>query len=212
MTYLKNSWAEGSYPPILWRPNYIVPPFSNFVQPESLSLLLPTPTSTVHSVVLFRWLNEWLHHIWRATLVNHTIDVHMSTLRTLMWVLCIKASSLLRCDTWCFFLLVLWFDITHASTQTHTERDTAHPGASRLTIYTLTALCSQQLSLLYWIKNSLISLIYFPQCVFFSKKIFTCKSHICWLECYKTRFFLWNTNNTERNGLNTQNAHAPNTQ
>ena len=115
MTYLKHSWAEGSYPPILWRPNYIVPPFSNFVQLESLSLLLPTPTSTVHSVVLFRWLNEWLHHIWRATLVNHTIDVHMSTLRTLMWVLCIKASSLLRCDTWCFFLLVLWFDITHTN-------------------------------------------------------------------------------------------------
>ena len=38
---------------------------------------------------------------------------------------------------------------THTSTQTHTERDTAHPGASRLTIYALTALCSQQLSLLY---------------------------------------------------------------
>ena len=29
---------------------------------------------------------------------------------------------------------------------------------------------------------------------------------------YITRFFLWNTNNTNRNGVNKQNKHTPNTQ
>ena len=30
--------------------------------------------------------------------------------------------------------------------------------------------------------------------------------------CYKTRFFLWNTNNSDRNGANKQNTNTPNTQ
>ena len=29
---------------------------------------------------------------------------------------------------------------------------------------------------------------------------------------YKTRFFFWNTNNTDRNGLSKQNTHRPNTE
>ena len=32
------------------------------------------------------------------------------------------------------------------------------------------------------------------------------------IRCYKTRFFLWNTNNTDRNGVNKQNTHTSNTQ
>ena len=32
------------------------------------------------------------------------------------------------------------------------------------------------------------------------------------IRCYKTRFFLSNTNNTDRNGVNKQNTHTPNTQ
>ena len=38
-------------------------------------------------------------------------------------------------------------------------------------IFTPNFMCSQQLSFLYWMKNSLMSLIYFPQCLFFSKII-----------------------------------------
>ena len=28
------------------------------------------------------------------------------------------------------------------------------------------------------------------------------------IRCYKTKFFLWNTNNTDRNGVNKQNTHT----
>ena len=69
-------------------------------------------------------------------------------------------------------------------------------------------MCSQQLSLLRWMNNSLISKIYYPQCLFFSKIIHLWKSYICWLNAiYKTRFFLWNTNNIDRNDVNKQNTH-----
>ena len=62
--------------------------------------------------------------------------------------------SFLRCDTWCGFLQVLWFNLTQTHMQTHTDKDTAHSGASRLThpykyIFTPPVICSQQLSLLH---------------------------------------------------------------
>ena len=59
--------------------------FSNFVQPlppTSLSCLNPTPI--VLSVALFIWLNEWSGHIWCAILCNDNMDLHMSSLRTLV--------------------------------------------------------------------------------------------------------------------------------
>ena len=107
----------------------------------------------------------------------------LSTRRTLMCVLCNKASSSLRSDTCHFllvvgfdihFLLVVGFDIKHTNTHTHT----AHSGASRLThlyeyIFRPHVICSQQLSLLNLMINSLISKIYFSQCL-----LFTCKSHV----------------------------------
>ena len=73
------------------------------------------------------------------------------------------------------FLLVLWFSITH--TQTHTHKDIQYTlWASRLThpykyIFTSPAMCSQLLYLLRWMYNSLLSKIYFPQCLLFSKII-----------------------------------------
>ena len=53
--------------------------------------------------------------------------------------------------------------------------------------------------------NSLVSKIYFSQCLFFSKIIHFC---LLLIRCYKTNFFLWNTNNTDRNGVNKQNTHT----
>ena len=55
--------------------------------------------------------------------------------------------------------------------------------------------------------NSLISKIYFPQSLFFSKIIHLLKPYLL-IRCYKTRFFLCNTNNTDRNGVNKQNSHT----
>ena len=71
-------------------------------------------------------------------------------------------------------------------------------------MFTPPVMCSQQLSLLQWMNNSLISKFYFPQCLFFSK-LFTCESIYLLIRCYKTGFFIWNTNNTDGNGVNKQN-------
>ena len=77
------------------------------------------------------------------------------------------------------WLEYFWSDITHM--QTHTT----HSESNRLTqpykyILTPPAMCSQQLSVLHWMNNSLISKIYFPQC------LFVCGSrYICWLDAIR---------------------------
>ena len=64
-------------------------------------------------------------------LLNDIMDVHMSNLRTLMRVLWNQASSLLKSNACCGFLLLLWFDVTYNNA--HIKRHTVHSGASRLT-------------------------------------------------------------------------------
>ena len=64
--------------------------------PHPSSLLPPIPFLTAHCVVLFLWLNGWSRHIWCAILRND-MDVHMSHHRTLICVLCNKASSFIVC-------------------------------------------------------------------------------------------------------------------
>ena len=56
--------------------------------------------------------------------------------------------------TW--FLLVLWFDISH--TQTNIEQDTQRPidWFMHINILTLPIMCTQQLSVLHWMDNLLI--------------------------------------------------------
>ena len=39
---------------------------------------------TVLSAVLFLWLNGWSHHVWCAILLNDNMDIHMSTLGTVV--------------------------------------------------------------------------------------------------------------------------------
>ena len=75
-------------------------------------------------------------------------------------------------------------------------------------IFTPPVMCSQQLSLLYWKNNSLISKMYFWQCHFFFKSYSLVKVIYLLIRCYKTRFFLWNTDKTDRNGVNKQNSHT----
>ena len=121
--------------------------------------------------VLFLWPNRWLHHIRCAIFLNDVINPHMSvklwylsTRRTLMCVLCNKASRLLRSDTR-DFLLILWFDIKH------THRDTQHTQGP----------------------------------VDWHTHINTYLHHLLYahsIRCYKTRFLVWNTNNTYRDNVN----------
>ena len=164
--------------------------------PRPSSLLPLTPTLTALSVVLFVWLNGWLHHIWCAILLNDITNLHMPNLGTLVpqgpWC----AFYVTRRQVYwglkpVFFSGTLIWCHTHINTHKQTQRHTAHSGASRLThpykyIFTSPIMWSQQLSLLHWMNNSLILNIYFPRCLFFSK-LFTCKSHNLLIRCYKTR-------------------------
>ena len=114
-----------------------------------------------------------------------------------MCVLCNKVSGLLR-----------WYSdvaITHTNTKAHT----AHSGASRLThpykyIFTPPVICSSYFYYIKW-NHSLISKIYFPVSFLF-KNYSLVKVIYLLIRCYKTGFFLWNTDNTDRNGVNKQNT------
>ena len=178
--------AKG--PSILWRSPFIDYPFAS------------NPT-TAHSIVLFLWLNGWSRPNWCATFLNDIKNVQMLTFRTLMHVLYKKVSSLLRPETWCGFC---WY----SDLISHTQTGTTHLGASRPAhpckyIFTPTVTCSQQLSLLHWMIIHWHQKFTFHN--FFSfQRLFTCQSHIYWL----TRFFLWNANNNDRNGVNKQNTHT----
>ena len=123
-----HSW-QGVITPLFYEePLYCLPHPPFFFQILSMplsptSLSPPTSTPPVLSIILFLWLNGWSYHIWCAILLNDNMDLHMS-LGTLvpegLWcVLCNKASKLLRSDTQCVYLLLLWFDITDKHTNTH---------------------------------------------------------------------------------------------
>ena len=80
----------------------------------------------------------------------------------------------------------------HTHTQTHTYTHKAHSTlrGRRLTqpskyIFTPLAMCSQQLSLLHWMGNLLISKNYFPQCLFFSRIIHLQGSYVYWLNAIR---------------------------
>ena len=103
-----HSWQRVANPPFLWRP-----PHSPYCQPPLFQILSTTPTTslspsaptpTVLSGVLFLSLNGWTHHIWCAILLNDNMDLYvqpwyLSSLGTLMCVLCNKASNLLGSET-----------------------------------------------------------------------------------------------------------------
>ena len=104
------------------------------------------------------------------------IPWYLCTTRAFQCALCNKTSVYwgLTHD----MVLVPWFDITHRQT-----RNTTHTGGNRLTHtykYITTIMCSQQLSVLHFMNNSLISKFYFTEFhnVFASWKLPTCRGHI----------------------------------
>ena len=106
-------------------PPYIAyPPFFKFC-PTPPSPFPPTLTATAHYVTFFSRLNGWSCHIWCAILLNDIMDVHMSSLKTLMHVSCNNASSLLSSDIWCGFFLYSDL-ISDIHTHKHTHKDTQH--------------------------------------------------------------------------------------
>ena len=182
--------AEGSEPPYFMNtcPIFFATPpiqiLSTFLPPPSL--LPPITTSTAYSVALFLWLNGWSCDIWCAFFLNDIMDVHMSSLKTLMHVLCSKTSSLLRSDMWFFAGTLIWH---HALTNTHMQRHTAHSGASILThpykCYLHQFSCAHN-SYLYCTEWRIcIYQTFTSYIVFFSKIILLQKSHLL-IRCYKT--------------------------
>ena len=155
------------------------PPF--YEDPPLLTAPLASNLTTAHSVVLFLWLNGRLRHISYATFLNDIMDVQMLSFKILMHVLCNKVSSLLRSDTWCSFLLVLWFDITHTKKHKHTHKDTQHTHRpvdqhTHLNIHLHQLLCAHSSYLYYieWIIQWHQKLTFHN--VFSFQRLFTCKS------------------------------------
>ena len=72
-------------------------------------------------------------------------------------------------------------------------------------------MCSQQLSLLLWIRSSLHIKNLLSGMSFFFLNYLLAKVIYLLIRCYKTRFILRNKSNTDRNGVNKQNTHTTHT-
>ena len=152
-------------------PIYCLPLFFKFCPTSQSSLSFPT-----HTPMLFLWLNGWWNHIWSAISINDIMDLHMSSLGTLVWERpwCVPHATR-RQVYWgqaqneAFY----WHSdlISHIHKDIHINTHSTLRGQwtyKPMQIYICTTvMCSEQLSLLRWINNSLISKNYFPRCLFF---------------------------------------------
>ena len=166
-----------------------------------LSLLSPTPPPLL---ILLSCFFGWMGIT--PTLMIDIMNLHMSSLRSLM---CVVKFNVVWYIMWFFADTLIWYH-----THKHTHKDTQHTqGPVHIPIQTNICTSCYQLSLFHWMKNSVISKIYFPQCLFCSRIIHLQKSYLL-IRRYNNTFFLWNTNNTDTNGANKQNTHihTPNTQ
>ena len=111
------SFLNLPYQPTLWRSLYVSSSliFSKFCPPTTLPL---TSNPTTLSVALLCWLNWWLHHMWRCAILLNVVDLHMSSLSTMVpeeprrvFYACNKVSNLLE----------VWHIATHSQLvpQTH---------------------------------------------------------------------------------------------
>ena len=125
---LKSLYIVGRgvcWPLIFWRPP---PPASLYSQPPPIfqifsnptpfptSLSPPTQIPTVLSVALFLWLNGWSLHISCNILLNDNMDLHMSSLATLVSEYSVKFT-----EVWDIFFTgtLIWYH-THKYKDTHT--------------------------------------------------------------------------------------------
>ena len=126
--------------------------------------ILPTnsPPPSTNSTPTALFVTLFLHHNWYVILCNYIMDLKCGVTIIPKGLCCVLYATRHKVYwglTYCGFLLVLCFDITH------TQRRTAHTEANRLTrpykyIFTM---CLQQLSVLHLLNNLLISKIYFPE-------------------------------------------------
>ena len=119
----------------------------------------------------------------------------------------IKFTKGLKRMTW--FLLVLWFDITHRQTHTgHTRTNRQTHTYKYMT--TPPVFCTLQLTILYGKNYLLIQKFTLQRSTMslLSKNYSLVKVIHLLIRFNKSRSFLWNTKNTDRNGINEQNTHT----
>ena len=117
--------SRGVLTPLFYEDSPILPPphpFSSFVPPPPTPLSPLTSTPTVLSVVLFLWLNVWSHHIWCAILHNENMDLHTSSLVTLVPEGTWRVFYATRCKVyWALThnVVFYWYSDLISHTQTH---------------------------------------------------------------------------------------------
>ena len=135
-----HSWQRAANLFILWRS-----PIFQMLSPQLPCHLQPPPPPFFLFICFFSWMRvpttfDVLFYIMIAS-IYLSLRWFLSTQRTLIFVLCNKALSLLRSDT---------YNLGQIHLISHTQTCTAHSRASRLThpykyIITPPVICSQQL-------------------------------------------------------------------
>ena len=131
-------------------------------------------------VALLLWLNVWTSHIWCVILTN-IIDLNLSNLGT-------------------------WYcSVGSMDTQGPIGRHTRYK-------YLLTPLvmCTEQLLALNWINNLLMqkSTLQWPTMSLLFKDYSLAEVIYLLIRFQKTKSFLWNTKNSDKNGVNEQNTRT----
>ena len=165
-----------------------ISPFSNFVQPLPPILCLQPPPAVLFLLSSFF---DWMGGRATFDVLFYLMILYIYTCWALIplyqkdLALCFIQQGVKFTEVWHIMQFLastlIWY---HTDTQT---RHTAHSGANKLThsyksILTPPIMCSQQLCVLQWMNNSLISKNYFRQCICFLKFNLLLKSYICWLD------------------------------
>ena len=162
---------------------YIAYPLFNFCSTPHppLSCCLQTPPPMLFLLLLFFWQNGSSDQIWCAILLNdiNIMDLIMPSLGTFIEEGPLRVFYATRCQVYwglphnvvfCSYSDLI--SCTHKDTCINTQRHTEQSEASRLKhlykyIFTSTVMCSQQLSLLHSMNNSLTQNIYFSVVLLF---------------------------------------------
>ena len=166
-------------------PLYFLPPthFQILSTPPLSCHLQPPPP------LLVLWLNGWSHHIWCAILLNDIINLHMSSLGTLVpegpWYLFYAKR---RQVYWGLThnVVFCWYSnlILRTQTHTYTHKDIQHTQGlvdlhTHINIYLHHLLCAHSSYLYYigWIIHWHQKITFHESNISF-QELFTCKCHI----------------------------------
>ena len=98
--------------------------------------------------------------------------------------------------------------------QTWSHKHTAHSGAAdwhtyiNIYLHQLLFAHSSYFYYIKWLNGSFTDIKYLLSTMTFLFKNSLVNVIYLLIRCYKTRFVLWNTNNTDTNGVNKQNTHT----